>query len=156
VAVRVDFSGGVRVFEDLSKRLAKASAEDVVTRAVGDAIEGAAPVLEAAARGGAARLPKRGGLAAVVAGTRINRKSTRSRGYYQLRLVAGTNAVKYPSAFNRGRFGHPGPREEKVDGKRVLYFQDVPKGWFTEPMKANVPMLRARAEAAKRKALEGV
>ena len=156
MAVRVDFSEGVRVFEDISARLAKASAEDVVTRAVGDAIEGAAPQLEAAARGGAARLPKRGGLAAVVAGTRINRKSTRARGYYNLRLVAGKNAVKNPGSINRGRVAHPAPNAELVDGKRVLYFQTVPTGWFTEPMKAQVPMLRARAEAAKRNALKGV
>jgi len=150
MAVEVDFSQGVRVFEDLAARLAKASAEDVVTRAVGDAIEGSAPLLEAAARGGADRLPKRGGLAAVVAGTRINRKSTRARGYYQLRLVAGKNAVKNPGSINRGRVAH------LTYGRGPLHFQSVPPGWFTEPMKAQLPTLRARAQAAKRKALKGV
>lgn len=146
----MDFSGGARVFEGLAERLAKASAEDVVTRAVGDAIDSAAPALESAARGGAGRLPKRGGLAAVVAGTRINRKSTRARGYYNLRLVAGKNAVKNPGSINRGRVAH------LTYGRGPLHFQTVAPGWFTEPMKANVPMLRARAEAAKRKVLKGV
>jgi hypothetical protein len=150
MAVDVDFSEAGAVYRDISRRLAKASAEDVVTRAIGDAIEATGPVLEAAARSGASRLPKRGGLAAVVAGTRINRKSTRRRGYYNLRLVAGKNAVRDPGRINRGRIAHP------TYGRWPWVFQNVQRGWFTEPLKAEAPMIRARAEAAKRRALEGV
>jgi hypothetical protein len=150
MALEVNWSGGDDVFRRLATRLEKASAADVVTRAVGDAIEATAPQLEAAARGGAGRLPKRGGLAAVVAGTRINRKSRRARGLYVMRLTAGKNAVKNPGSINRGRVAH------FTYGHGPLHFQSVQPGWFTDPMKANIPMVRARAAAAMRKAVRGV
>jgi hypothetical protein len=150
MAVDVDWPNAGKVFEDIAARLAKASANDVVTRAVGKAIGGAIPELEAAARGGAERLPKSGGLAGIVSGTPISHREIQSPGFYNLKLTAQPGPVRDPGRINRGRLAH------LTYGRPPWVFQDVPKGWFTDPLKAESPMLRARAEAAMRSALKGV
>jgi hypothetical protein len=145
----VEFRGGDD-FQRLARKLEAAAAADVVTRAISSAIERSAPELEAAVHAGTQRLPQRGGLASRVAGTRIQRRIRHSRGFFSLRLIALPNAVADPGAINRGRVKHP------TYGHGPHVVQLVPKGWFTEPLKAAAPMLRARVEAALRSALKGL
>jgi hypothetical protein len=47
-----------------------------------------------------------------------------------------SNALDDPFRFDRGRVAHP------VFGRGPFVFQDVPKGWFTDPMEAGGPTVR--------------
>lgn len=105
-------------------------------------IEAAVEPLKAAVKGGAGRLPSRGGLDKRVAGTRILTHSRTRGNTPSVRLVAGTNAVKDPASINRGRLLKP------TFGHRPWTVQQVRPGWFTEPLFKGAPLVRRSIEAA--------
>lgn len=81
-------------------------------------------------------LPRRGGLGARVARTKLpHRRRATGRGA-GLRVLAQPGAVADPRRIDRGRVRHP------VFGRGPWVLQDVPEGWFTRPMRDGAPTVR--------------
>lgn len=130
--------GGAKEFRELSRRLQRAAGAGVVSRAAQRGISASVPALTTAARVAASeRLPGRGGLAARVAKTRMTTRVRTGR-RAGVRITAEPNTVKDPASIDRGRVAH------KTYGKLPWQFQSVRPGWFTDPMKAGAPAVRAR------------
>lgn len=93
----------------------------------------AVPLQKAATKSAAANLPKRGGLAQVVAGSGMSTKRVRSG----VRIVAkGIDQLPFT---NKGKVRHP------VYGRPQSWTtQSIPKAkdWFTNPMREGAPQVR--------------
>lgn len=125
-------------FEQLAKRLKAAADPDVLLRGMDDSLKGLLPEVQAAAERGAERLPKRGGLSKQVARTRIGVKILTRGGGLAAKFVAHPNAVTDPGAIDRGRVRH------LTFGHKPWEIQLVAKGWFTQPVRALAPRIRAK------------
>jgi hypothetical protein len=125
-------------------------AEGKLRKAIEAAVERAAEPLPKRARATAsARLPKRGGLAEVVARTDMPIVTRMTGARSGVLIPARPGVVKDPAAINRGRVRHP------VFGHwtKPPLIQHVRPGWFTDPMVAGRPEVRAAIEAAIREVL---
>lgn len=91
------------------------------------------PLKQAAKASARDRLPHRGGLGRRVARTSLPHKRRTTGSWAGIRIEAKPNAVKDPYRIDRGRVAHP------VFGRGPFVFQDVPEGWFTEPMQEGGP-----------------
>lgn len=135
--VDVRISGGAQL-EALAQRFKAAADSDVLTARMEQSMRGLQPEVQAAAERGAERLPKRGGLARQVARTRIGTKVQTRGGSLTVRFVAHPNAVADPGAINRGRVRH------HTFGHKPWEIQIVRSGWFTDPIRALAPRIRAK------------
>lgn len=125
-------------FKEAARRVRIANGE--LPGEIIDALERAAPPLErAATRSAAANLPKRGGLAAIVASAGMSH--TRRAG--GIRIVArGITQLKLT---NEGKVRHP------VYGNPGTWVgQAIPKAkdWFDRPIRAGAPKVRAELNKA--------
>lgn len=99
----------------------------------------ASPLKAAAAASALARLPKAGGLNTRVASARFRVQTRTSPRTAGVRIVASNDLDL--GAMDRGRVRHP------VFGNRQAWVnQRVPSGWFTDPMRAGTPAVRASIE----------
>lgn len=137
IGLTVDDGGALK---RLQQRLADESNGAVRRETVG-AMKDAAPGLESAARDAArSTLPKRGGLADLVASAQF---TTRTPGRDTVQMVATGDAV---ASTDSGRVNHP------VYGGKGRASQAVPGGWFTGTMRRQAPpaVLAAVLGAARR------
>lgn len=96
----------------------------------------AKPLKKAAKASARSILPSRGGLGRRVARTSLpHKRRTTGRGA-GIRIEAKSNAVADPFRIDRGRVAHP------VFGRGPFVFQNVPEGWFTDPMEEGGPTVR--------------
>jgi hypothetical protein len=84
-----------------------------------------------------ATLPNAGGLNERVARSDITWRARRQSGGVSVRFTVQRNAVRDPASINRGRVKHP------TYGHRPYPIQLVKPGWFSIPMKAGRPAVRA-------------
>lgn len=119
----------------LAKRLKAAPKElrSGFTKAITKAV---VPLKKAAKDAARDRLPQHGGLARRVAKTTLRHKRKATGAGAGIRIEANTNAVKDPLRLDRGRAKHP------TYGHKPWVFQDVRKGWFTDPMQEGAPVVR--------------
>jgi hypothetical protein len=133
-------------FTAFAARLRKAEGE--LPHELTDALDRAAPPLErAATRSAAANLPKRGGLAAIVASAGMSHQRRAggiritARGITQLSLT-DDGAVRHPV------YGRPG----------TWVGQLIPKAmsWFEKPIRDGIPKVRDELERAVDKLIRGI
>lgn len=119
----------------LAKRFKSAPKElrSGFTKAITKAV---VPLKKAAKQSARDRLPGRGGLGKRVAKTTLRHKRQNAGSGAGIRIEANTNAVKDPLRLDRGRAKHP------TYGHKPWVFQDVRKGWFTDPMQEGAPTVR--------------
>lgn len=137
-------SDGINLSISGTERLtstARAMRDAKVKEAVGLALrQSARPLGEAAKASALATLPRRGGLAAAVAGSSITFTPTVKGDAVGVRI---TPTGSYDSrSIDAGRLKHP------VYGHPVWVEQQVKPGWFTRPMNAAEPRVRAALTAA--------
>lgn len=132
---------GADDFERLARRLRAAEVERAVTVGFEDE---AAATLEKMRRGGVEVAPRRGGLAARIAGVRAT--SRRAFARMRLDLIIASLRGDDLASFDEGRVHHP------TYGHRPWVSQDVTPGGFTGPFTRSEPDL----QAALRRRLEGV
>jgi hypothetical protein len=105
--------------------------------------------MEAAARRGALRLPRRGGLAERVAKSKFKHDIKRHSGRVTLEFTAESQGGFNLALIDRGVVTHP------VFGHSPWITQTVPAGWFSEPIEAVTdnmlsreiePLIRASVE----------
>jgi hypothetical protein len=125
-------------FTALAARIRKAEGE--LPHELTDALERAAPPLErAATRSAAANLPKRGGLAAIVASAGMSHQRRAggiritARGITQLKLT-DEGAVRHPV------YGKPGTWVGQLIPKA--------KDWFEKPIRDGIPKVRDELKRA--------
>jgi len=136
---RVD---GAEQLTALAKRLRAESKElqRELPRAMNRATKGARAAVKAEAL---ATLPRRGGLGKRVASSRLTTRTRRSGRAAGVRIVA-KGGVDI-GALDRGRLRHP------LFGDRRRWFaQKVRPGWFTRPLTAAAPRVRAEIETSMR------
>jgi hypothetical protein len=124
----------------LARRLKAAGEKDLAKRlnkSVNDAMKPLRQTLPQSAR---AKLPRRGGLAELVARSKIRtvRRNTGRAVGVRLRAENPDNIRR----IDKGQVRHP------VYGHRVWVTQRVPAGWFTEPTEAAAPNARKQISAA--------
>jgi hypothetical protein len=141
----IEIRGGDE-FTALAARIRKAEGE--LPHELTDALERAAPPLEhAATRSAAANLPKRGGLAAIVASAGMSHQRRAggiritARGITQLKLT-DEGMVRHPV------YGKPG----------TWVGQAIPKArdWFEKPIRDGLPKVRDALERAVDKLFRGI
>ena len=137
---------GADKFTELAAKIRKANGE--LPEELVRALERAAPPLEHAARASAAaNLPKRGGLAAIVAGSGF----THQRRAGGIRITArGITQLKLT---NDGKVRHP------VYGEPDTWVgQSIPKAlnWFTKPIMNGAPKVREELSKAADKILRTI
>lgn len=136
----VDFEvQGADQFLRLSKALKHAGRGELRKELNRSLRESAKPLIKDTKAAARSRLPKRGGLAALVARApqRVQVRTGRDPG---VRIVVGKNGSGARGA-EQGRVRHP-----VFGNKNVWVTQSVPKGWFSEPIKAGAPKVRRDLE----------
>lgn len=131
--------GGAEEFRQMAARVNRLDFGRASRRGIEAAVK---PLTAAVKAEPAKRLPRRGGLAAQVAKTRIVTQTRTWGPNANVRLVAATNAVRDPASINRGRLLKP------TFGHRPWTVQQVRPGWFTAPLHEGAPMVRRSIEAA--------
>lgn len=101
----------------------------------------AKPAKAAAKREALRRLPKRGGLAELVASSRIGSRNRLAGNDPSVRIVA-TNPDNI-RRIDKGTVRHP-----VFGNPDVFVTQKVPRGWWTDPMRLNAPRTRRELAAA--------
>lgn len=138
--VGVEF-GGAEPLRALSRRAERWASSDVLPREL-ESVFGRElqPDVRRAVQSGTRRLPKRGGFAARAAQTELSFRPIRRADTVGVRIKAepGEKTLKDPQRVNRGRIRHP------TFGDAPWVLQNVPGGFFTEPL------LRMRADVGKR------
>lgn len=113
----------------------RAAGDKDLRRELLKAMQRSAKPLKAAAREAAAtRLPRRGGLAERVAGSRFSAK-TRTAGKNAGVRIVGASDLDLRS-MDRGRLRHP------VYGHRRWVNQQIPAGWFSDALEERAPAVR--------------
>jgi hypothetical protein len=115
-------------FIALSRALRKYGGRELKRELTTGITKATKPLKQAAKASARERLPSRGGLGRRVARTSLPHKQRTTGGHAGIRIEAKANAVADPFRIDRGRVAHP------VFGRGPIVFQDVPPGWFTEPM----------------------
>lgn len=133
---------GAEQLADLSRRLKAAGEKDLQKRLSAAIAKSMKPLRQELPRSALAKLPRRGGLAARVAGSKIRttrRNTGRSVGL-RLRADNPDNIRR----IDKGEVRHP------VFGRRggPWVTQPVTPGWFTEPTQAAAPAIRQKVTAA--------
>jgi hypothetical protein len=148
VQVSVD-AGAIRGLAARLDELGRGEMLRKVERAIKDAVQ---PLPDASRRRALTRLPRRGGLAARVASADLTVVPYvhGDRVGAVIMSRAGVSRLKDLNAINRGRVMHPS------FGHRPWILQMVQPGWFTEPIKAGLPEVRAAVKAAVRDAIREV
>jgi hypothetical protein len=123
-------------FIALSRALRKVGSRELKSELTRGITAAAKPLKKAAKDSARSILPSGGGLGRRVARTSLPHKRRTTGGHAGIRIEAKSNAVKDPYRIDRGRIKHP------VFGRGPWVLQDVPKGWFTEPMESGGPAVR--------------
>jgi hypothetical protein len=123
-------------FIALSRALRKVGSRELKRELTTGITKATKPLKKAAKDSARSILPSGGGLGRRVARTSLPHKRRTTGGHAGIRIEAKSNAVADPFRIDRGRVAHP------VFGRGPFVFQDVPKGWFTEPMEAGGPTVR--------------
>lgn len=132
---------GAEQLAALSRQL-KAAGEKDLQRELSKAIAKAMKPLRAELpRSALAKLPRRGGLAAQVAASKLRNTRRNTGRAVGLRLTA-TNPDNIRRIDRRGEVRHP------TFGHGPWVTQKVTPGWFTQPTDALAPQARADVEAA--------
>lgn len=122
----------------VAKRLR--GADKVIRKEMLQGIRTAAKPLTAKARAGAADLPRRGGLAALVGRSRFSVQTKTAARTAGVRIVArNTHDI---GGMDRGRLRHP------VFGTKAYVNQAVRPGWFSDPLKHAADTVRPEIMAA--------
>ncbi|MGH3978085.1 MAG: hypothetical protein ACRDRZ_03625 [Pseudonocardiaceae bacterium] len=126
---------GADQFAALARRLKQAGDKELRRELYRGINRAAKPVRADIKRSALATLPTRGGLAALVAGSRIRVQRRTGGASVGIRMV-GTSAHDI-AAMNRGVVRHP------LHGNRGFWFaQAVPPGWWDRPTLATAPAAR--------------
>lgn len=119
----------------LGKRLKAASRGDLRRKLLRNIREAAKPLATEAQKSALATLPHRGGLAAEVASSPVVVRTSLSSAYARVRL---RDASPHRTArFDAGVVRHP------TFGHDPYTNQQIPPGWWTRPMEAGAPHVRA-------------
>jgi hypothetical protein len=128
---------GSRELRELARRLKAAGRNDLrkeVLRGIRESNKGTIRKVRANAE---ATLPKRGGLAALVAKSKIATR-TRISGTNIGVKIRGTEKATNLNRLNYGKLRHP------VFGNRSVWKeQTVKRGWFSEPIRDDIPHILA-------------
>ncbi len=132
---------GADQFLALSRAL-KAAGRSELRKELNKGMRDAAKPLIAKSRAAAlAKLPSRGGFAAMVAKEPQRVQVRTGAATAGVRIVVGKRRGGAQAA-NGGRLRHP------VFGTDTFVTQDVPPGWFDDTMRAGAPVVRPELEAA--------
>jgi hypothetical protein len=123
-------------FIALSRALRKVGSRELKSELTRGITAASKPLKKAAKDSARSILPSGGGLGRRVARTSLPHKRRTTGGHAGIRIEAKSNAVADPFRIDRGRVAHP------VFGRGPFVFQNVPKGWFTEPMESGGPAVR--------------
>jgi hypothetical protein len=123
-------------FIALSRALRKYGGRELKRELTTGITKATKPLKQAAKASARSILPSRGGLGRRVARTSLPHKRRITGGHAGIRIEAKSNAVADPFRIDRGRVAHP------VFGHGPFVFQNVPKGWFTDPMEKGGPTVR--------------
>jgi hypothetical protein len=135
---------GAEQLAALSRRL-KAAGEKGLQRELSKGIARAMEPLKRELPASAGRLPRRGGLAALVAASKIRTSRRNSGRAVGLRLQAANPNLQL-AKLDDGEVRHPVFRRA---GRPVVWVrQPVRPGWFTDPTQAAAPVVRAQVQAA--------
>lgn len=126
---------GFEEFAQVARRLRGAPKElrSELYRGINRAVK---PVKAAIQSSAAAKLPKRGGLAGIIAQSKVTARRRTSGGGAGIKLV--TTSPHAIAAMNKGRIRHP------VFGMDVWVdqFDSDSAGWWSEPVEENAPSVR--------------
>lgn len=129
---------GGREFKDLAAKLRKAGRSKELTRYIRAELQRAAkPAVVDARRHAIAILPKRGGLASLVAQANMTISVRGGGNSAGVRIVAKRKDMEQLALIDRGLVVHP------TYGHRPRTAQRVPSGWFTDPMSDQAEPMRA-------------
>ena len=135
VPVRVDVGAS---FAALARDLRRAGAGGLRKELYAGLQRSARPAITAVRESAASTLPRRGGLAARVAGSSITARSSGGRNP-GIRITAKERKASFDAyALDQGRLRHP------VYGvwRRGIKTQKVTPGWFTKPITDQAPTFR--------------
>lgn len=132
---------GAEDLAKLAKRLKAAGQKDLRKELLRGIREGNKSTI-AAIRSNAQILPRRGGLAQLVAQSRIATRTRATGNSAGIRIVA-ENAHRL-GGLNAGRVRHP------VFNRGKWVTQQVRPGWFTDPIENNAPAIRSGVERVMR------
>lgn len=143
---------GIRVVDAdrlkaLAERLERFGANRELDKRIAKALHEAAIPIVRDTRAHAQRiLPRRGGLAGIVAAQPMPITMASSGRWKGVRITArpgrGRGGVNDPAAINRGRVRHPAWGRERRDGQPII--QLVQAGWFSVPMAKGADKARER------------
>ncbi len=132
---------GANELERLGRRLKAAGAGELKKELLRGIRASNKPTIAAVRASARERLPQRGGLAALVAGSRIGTR-TRLTGQSVGVQIKGTGKVNV-SGINDGFVRHP-----VFGNRKVFVTQQVAAGWFDEPIEKAAPAIRKEIQAA--------
>lgn len=132
---------GANELEALGRRLKEAGDKGLRRELLAGIRKTNKPTISAIRANARAELPHGGGLAEIVGSSRIGTR-TKLSGKNVGVQIKGVGTVGLTS-LNRGRLRHP------VYGNRGTWVtQQIPAGWFTDPIEKDVPRIRAGIEDA--------
>jgi hypothetical protein len=132
---------GANELEAIGRRFKAAGAKGLRKELLAGIRKTNKPTISAIRANALATLPRRGGLAAEVAGSRIGTRSRLSGNRVGVE-IRGVGRIGL-TTLNRGRLRHP------VYGNRGTWVQQqVPAGWFTDPIEKDMPRIREGIEDA--------
>ncbi|HEV8569814.1 MAG TPA: hypothetical protein VGQ92_22465 [Actinoplanes sp.] len=126
---------GAEKFGILARALRQAADKDLQRELAAGLNRAAVPLRAEAKASALAVLPRRGGLAARVAGARL---TTKRRGGRNPRVRIEAKGMPQLRRIDRGSVRH------LVYGHPPFVTQHVTAGWFTKPMEAGAPRVRAQ------------
>ena len=134
---------GLEQLESLARALKGAAGKPLRAQLRKHMTAAAKPTVKAARASALAKLPKRGGLAARVAGNPVGIVTKLGGRDVSIRFRAQGKRVRDLEGIDQGTVRHP------VYGNRSVWVsQSVTPGWFTEPVQRAAPELRAAAGEA--------
>lgn len=125
---------GAEELEKVGHRLVEIGAGDLRKQLFKKIREAGKPLVADIRHSAAEELPHRGGLADLIAKSRMGVR-TRISGDVSVRVVA--SSPHDIAAINAGKLRHP------VFGTKAWVVQDVPQGWFTKPTEKREPAIRS-------------
>lgn len=132
---------GANELEALGRRFKEAGAKDLRKELLAGIRKTNKPTISAIRASARAELPHGGGLAEIVASSRIGTRTKLSGSRVGVE-IKGVGKVGL-AGLNRGRLRHP------VYGNRKVWVsQQVPAGWFSDPIEKDMPRIRAGIEDA--------
>lgn len=130
--VRVE---GAENLERLAARLKEAGRKDLRKELLASIRKATKPVVQDVRASALDTLPSRGGLAALIAASRLGTQTRLSGKRVGVKLKA-SNAHDI-KGMDQGRLRHP------LFGRKHWYLQSVPAGWFSQPIEESAPEIRS-------------